>query len=438
MRTFNRMKGIEKLREKLPDYQVKKIYRFNLIALIAFLCSLGFQLILDSLPRIFPGIRILQILAPFTPVFGSLVIVIVGFLIVYNFWRVREKKLKKSQEKAYQASFIFVATGIPMVISVIVHSIFPSDFIIPNQNTESLSWFLAHPLTDSFNEFSLIFFYLRLLFFIFFLVLGLIMAVKSLKTFGIDYMALVYVYYPEESLTLSRVDGHAQASPDRAKFKKISKGGGFVSPSFIFKPTHDCIKGIVHAVVNFINYEDQIETINVEPHEIRMICGLLKAKTVSNEDFETLTNDLLKFNKVGEDFIIPYRADLLFQKLMGLLKSKNFAVVNSEKEESEGKFHGIIKGFAEGSFSKNSVGLKLTLNGNINEHKSALKVNVYAEDKDMTPHIISEFETAVSPKNCPECEEDLPTELVKKLMEGVPSYCEACGANLLESGDMDM
>ena len=253
--------------------------------------------------------------------------------------------------------------------------------------------------------------------------------------YNITNVSIHILSYPEESLILSRVDGHAQASPDRAKFKKISKGGGFVSPSFIFKPTQDCIKGIVHAVVNFINYEDQIETINVEPHEIRMICGLLKAKTVSNEDFETLTNDLLKFNKVGQDFIIPYRADLLFQKLLVLLKTKNFAVVDSEKEESEGKFHGIIKGFAEGSFSKNSVGLKLTLSGNVNEHKSALIVDVYAEDKDMTPHIISEFENAVTPQNCPECEEDLPTELVKKLMEGLPSFCEICGANLLDSNE---
>ena len=183
----------------MPDYQGKKIYIFNLIALVVFLCSLGFQLILDSLPRIFPDFRILQIFAAFTPVFGSLCIVIVGFLIVYNFWRVREKKLNKSKEKAYQTSFIFVATGIPMVISVVIHSFFPSDFIIPYQNTESLSWFFAHPLTDSLSEYSLIFFYLRLFFFLVFLGLGIIVAFKSLKTFGIDYMALIYVYYPEES-----------------------------------------------------------------------------------------------------------------------------------------------------------------------------------------------------------------------------------------------
>ena len=87
----------------------------------------------------------------------------------------------------------------------------------------------------------------------------------------------------------------------------------------------------------------------------------------------------------------------------------------------------VVKWILQVKFSKNSVGLKLTLNGNINEHKSALKVEVYAEDKDMTPHIISEFENAVSPQNCPECEEDLPAELVKKLMEGVPSIVRLAG-----------
>ncbi len=84
---------------------------------------------------------------------------------------------------------------------------------------------------------------------------------------------------------------------------------------------------------------------------------------------------------------------------------------------------------------KNSVGLKLTLSGNIIEHKSTLKVDVFAEDKYMTPHIISEFENAVTPQNCPECEDDLPTELVKRLMEGLPSYCELCGANLLDTSE---
>ncbi|GAG89756.1 unnamed protein product, partial [marine sediment metagenome] len=170
--------------------------------------------------------------------------------------------------------------------------------------------------------------------------------------YNITDVNIYILTYPEESLILSRIDGHPESSPDRAKFRKISKGGGFVSPSFIFKPNKDCIKGTIHSFINFISEEDQIETINVEPHEIRMICGLLKPKIVSNEEFENLTKDLLTFKRNDEEFTIPCSAEELFQKLSGLLKSKNFAIVDTEKQEIEGKFIGIIKGFAEGSFNK--------------------------------------------------------------------------------------
>jgi hypothetical protein len=248
----------------------------------------------------------------------------------------------------------------------------------------------------------------------------------------------IYIHsYPEESLILSRIDGHPESPPDRARFSKISKGGGFVSPSFIFKPNKDCIKGTIHSFINFINEEDQIETLNVEPHEIRMICGLLKPKVVSNEEFENLTNDLLTFKRNDEEFTIPCGAEELYQKLHVLLKTKNFAIIDANTQEIEGKFIGTIKGFAEGSFNKRSVGLKLTLEGNQHEQESALKVDIFAEDEDMTPSIMSEFENAVNPQCCPECEDNLPVELIRKLIKGLTIYCESCGSKLLEiDGDV--
>ncbi|GAG92236.1 unnamed protein product, partial [marine sediment metagenome] len=147
--------------------------------------------------------------------------------------------------------------------------------------------------------------------------------------YNITDVNIYILSYPEESLVLSRIDSHPGSSPDRAKFRKISKGGGFVSPSFIFRPNKDCIKGTIHSFINFINEEDQIETINVEPHEIRMICGLLKPKVVSNEEFENLTKDLIAFKRNDEEFSIPCEAEELYLKLHGLLKSKNFAIVDA-------------------------------------------------------------------------------------------------------------
>jgi len=252
------------------------------------------------------------------------------------------------------------------------------------------------------------------------------------KIYNITDVDIHILSYPEESLVLSRVDGHQKISTDRAKFHKISKGGGFVSPSFVFKPKKDCLKGKIHAVINFIDEQDQIKTINVEPHDIRIICGLLRPKNVSNEDFMELTNDLLTFKKVGEELTIYYKPEQLYQKLFVLLKNKNFAVIDSEQHDSNGKFLGVIKGFAEGSFNKKGVGLKLSITGTEGEPFSTLKVEVFAEDKDMTPSIISEFENAVNPQTCHECDGNIPIDLVKQIMTGSVAYCEACGVQLHE------
>lgn len=257
------------------------------------------------------------------------------------------------------------------------------------------------------------------------------------KIYNITDVDIHILSYPEESLVLSRVDGHQKISKDRAKFHKISKGGGFVSPSFIFKPKKDCIKGKIQAVISFINEEDQIKTIDVEPHDIRIICGLLRPKEVTSGDFEKLTNDLLTFKKVGQELSIYYKPEELYPKLFVLLKEKNFAIIDSEQHDSNGKFLGVIKGFAEGSFNKRSVGLKLTITGTEGEQLSTLNVEVFAEDKDMTPSIISEFENAVNPQSCPECEENLPHELVKQIMTGSIAYCEACGAQLHELSEKE-
>ena len=257
------------------------------------------------------------------------------------------------------------------------------------------------------------------------------------KIYNITDVDIHILSYPEESLVLSRVDGHQKISTDRAKFHKISKGGGFVSPSFVFKPKKDCIKGKIHAVINFIDEEDRIETINVEPHDIRIICGLLRPKKVTSEDFDKLTNDLLTFKKVGQDLTIYYKPEQLYQKLFVLLKNKNFAIIDSDQQDSSGKFLGFIKGFAEGSFNKKGVGLKLTITGTEGEQFSTLKVEVFAEDKDMTPSIISEFENAVNPQSCPECEGNIPIDLVKQMMLGSVAYCEACGAQLHEISEKE-
>lgn len=193
------MKGLDKLKEKLPDYQGTKIRMFLVVAFIVFLSSLLFQLLADSLPRMFGNIDILQILAPFTPIFGSLIILSIGFSLVYSFWRVRDKYLSEFGELAYQKAFKIVVISIPMIISVVIHNFFPTDFIVPFTDIKSLNWFLAYPFLDFFLNSSIISLVIRSIFFFLFVGIMMVLMSKILKVFGIDYMGLVYVYYPEES-----------------------------------------------------------------------------------------------------------------------------------------------------------------------------------------------------------------------------------------------
>ncbi|MHA2392159.1 MAG: methyltransferase family protein [Promethearchaeota archaeon] len=193
------MKGIEKLKRKLPDYPGKKIYRFLILAGIVFICSLALQLIIDSLPRVFRNSRSLGFFAPIFPIFSSLIIVTLGLLIIYNFWRVRKKQLIKYHELAYQKSFRFVVVGVSMVFSVIIHNMFPSDLLVPYTSHDTLSSYLGRVMTDFFINTPIWFFVIRIILFVFFTALGLIVINRALRIFGIDYMTLVYVYYPDES-----------------------------------------------------------------------------------------------------------------------------------------------------------------------------------------------------------------------------------------------
>jgi len=253
------------------------------------------------------------------------------------------------------------------------------------------------------------------------------------RNFNITDVNIQILSYPSESLTLIR-EKDKNESPmrtlDRIKINKITKGG-FISPTFIFLPKSDCIKGVIKAVVNYINEKDEVKTIVMEPYDIRVICGLLKPKPITLEEFEKFSQDIINFEKVGEEIEILMNPNLLYEKLLVLLKKKNFAIVDTEKQTIGRNFFGLLKAFAQGVYSKNSLGLQITISGNIREKTSLLKIETFAEDKDMSPALIAEIQDTLYPRNCPECGESIPMELLRKLLKEEQVFCEECGAPLI-------
>ncbi|MFX1452695.1 MAG: hypothetical protein ACFFCM_17790, partial [Promethearchaeota archaeon] len=157
------MKGTQKFWAKLPVYKGKKKLTVFFIVFFTVSSSLSFQLIMDSLPRIIPSIRLLQMIEPFTPIIGSLIVVSIGFLLVYLFWREKDKYLLNYGNLAYQKAFKFVITGVPLVITIVIHSFIPSDLIVPLQDPQNLSWYLTTPIIDIILNFSPVILILRII-----------------------------------------------------------------------------------------------------------------------------------------------------------------------------------------------------------------------------------------------------------------------------------
>jgi len=254
------------------------------------------------------------------------------------------------------------------------------------------------------------------------------------REYNITDVNIQILSYPEESLTLIREKAEYEnrtTNPDRVKIHKVTKGG-FVSPKFVFLPRTDCIKGSIRAVINFLNESDEVETIIMEPYEIKVICGLLQPNPITVEEFDKFSQDVINFQKVGEEVEVLIEASQLYEKLLVILEKKNFSIVDTEKQTIADKFFGLIKAFAKGIYSKNKLGLQITLTGIKNSKNSLLKIDTFSQDIDMSPALINEIENSIAPKKCPECSHDIPPELLQKILQGKETYCENCGAPLLD------
>lgn len=194
-----KIKGIDRFRDHLPDYPGKKIRFFCILSAISAFLSIFFMLLMDGIFRIFLSGDLLLILSPFGPIFGVGIMEFTGYFLVYLFWKKKDKLLQKLANEAYQKALISALIGIPIVLTLMIHIYLPIDLIIPISSMDFITRFLSRSMTEvviGINFFEIL---IRLIISFILLIIGLTTIFRSLNVFGIDYMALVYVYYPEES-----------------------------------------------------------------------------------------------------------------------------------------------------------------------------------------------------------------------------------------------
>ena len=134
-----------------------------------------------------------------SPLIGELVIATIGFLLVYQMWFWRERLKAKYGQLSYQRIFLVGFTGVLCVLSLGINLYIPFWLFSPSFWMQSPLQILVQPIEFFIPLAGPIIFWIRMVFTVLFLVVGIGMAVRSLQNFGFDYMTVVYLYFPEES-----------------------------------------------------------------------------------------------------------------------------------------------------------------------------------------------------------------------------------------------
>jgi protein-S-isoprenylcysteine O-methyltransferase Ste14 len=194
-----KLKGMEKLREKLPAYSGRRILLLPLGALVMAMIGYFFQITLDITPRIFSSIEILVVIEPFLPLLGTILVGSIGLALVGQLWNRKDEMRAEHGNLAYQMMIPRGATGVALVLTMLFHQITPLHLLPPGPPINELTSQWSQSLLLLIGISMEIDIMLRVVFAALFFILGALTVRGALFTFGLDYMVVVYLFFPEES-----------------------------------------------------------------------------------------------------------------------------------------------------------------------------------------------------------------------------------------------
>ncbi|MFW9850384.1 MAG: methyltransferase family protein [Candidatus Thorarchaeota archaeon] len=193
------LKGIAKLREKLPDYPGRKLALLPLRGLFSAIIGYTFIILLDVVPRIFPDISYLVMIEPYMPFLGSIFIGALALWLIGRVWSQREKLKEKYGDLAYQHIIPTGLAGVFLVPPLVFQGFTSVRSLPPGPPVNELTILWSQSLLPFFGIGLEIDIIIRLVLSGIFIIIGALLVRSAMFTFGIDYMTVVYLYFPEES-----------------------------------------------------------------------------------------------------------------------------------------------------------------------------------------------------------------------------------------------
>jgi len=242
--------------------------------------------------------------------------------------------------------------------------------------------------------------------------------VRNDSTWVITNVSVVIVAYPDDCLQL--------AGSTMKRIPRIEPAG-FRSPQFTFTPTKDCVEGQVLATVTYVDHENRTHMIEVEPYVIRSVCDLLKPRKATLDEFDLMLGEM---SAASEQHTLNWNPEVLFVKLQALLPAKNFYIIDSTRETSDGKFKGAIQGLAEGKYTGKKVAVRIIVSGLADGDESDVVIEGLGNDEAMLPTTIHELSEGTASWTCLNCGAALSPNEVSQLGQRIPIGCRYCGRTL--------
>ena len=227
------LKGFQAFRAKVPGLAGARIAILHTIVFTMFALSICLTIAAYAMPSI-QGVS--PLLAGLAPLIVYLFIGSTGFSLASLMWRCRAGMKAKYGPLAYQRMLPIGLAGIVWVLTLSFDLYVPF-FMTLSSWADSPLRVLVLPLDAYLGAVGGVVYALRILFGLILLFLGVSMSLRSVATFGLDYLAVVYLYFPEESEIQDREIYSALRHPLYGGWLTIGLGGVMLtfSPySFLF------------------------------------------------------------------------------------------------------------------------------------------------------------------------------------------------------------
>lgn len=213
----------------------------------------------DLLPAILAYSGISEIILSFFPLLGVLTIETAGFFLVWQLWFWRDDLKAKYGSTSYQRVFLIGFAGILWIITIAFNQYIPYYSFSREFWASSPLQVLATPLETFFGIASAIVTYIKVSLAVILFIVGLLTCIRAIQTVGVDYMFVVYLYFPEASRIQENAIYSALRHPVYAGVLFIALGGAFLTFTLLSFAAYVILLAGFYLHIRFIEERELIQ-----------------------------------------------------------------------------------------------------------------------------------------------------------------------------------